>query len=400
MKKIFIVIFSLFTLCVANISYSIEKLSLEDVPSDMPSVVLNPVRNLFSNDPVIRAQSAKSLGNYNIIQVLPFLYSIIEDTSRLKWSSNPLNSGVMMVGDISTTPGIEALISIWKIGGNEHFEKILAIYNENESRWINTNIIKAMRGIDSIKATQFLDRIIKDELSKDKKQYWLIEAAIITLQYKSDDLANKTLINYTNFSADEYVRKQAFIYLVSSYKIRDKSIINDAVRRGLLDSSVDIRHSVCFYLPDLKSRELLPLTRQMLENEQDEYVLSSLVKTAGCMKDDESVKILVKLLDSNSQGIRKDAAYALGEIKRNQALTPLINRLKIEKDDRVQCSISFALGELGDKEAIEPIIKTTKLSIDKNGYMQYEGPKALKKITGQDFGYDVDKYEQWWNKNK
>ena len=53
-----------------------------------------------------------------------------------------------------------------------------------------------------------------------------------------------------------------------------------------------------------------------------------------------------------------------------------------------------------DKEAIEPIIKTTKLSIDKNGYMQYEGPKALKKITGQDFGYDVDKYEQWWNKNK
>ena len=400
MKLFLTAILILFILCNPNVSYSIEKLSLEDVPADMPPEVINHVKNLFSNDPVVRAKSAKSLGYKKNKQVLPFLYSVIDDTSSLKWSSNPLNSGVLMVGDIKTTPGIEALISIWEIGKDEHFKKIIAIYNKNESRWIDTNIIKSMRGINSIEATQFLDNIIDDELNKDQKQYWLIEAAILTLKYKNDELANKALIEYTNYSSDEFVQKNAFYSLVSSYKIREKSIINDAMKRGLLDSSISIRKTVCFYLPFLKSRELLPLTRQMLDKEQDEYILSSLVQTVGKMKDDDSVETLIKMLDSDSQRIRKDVAYALGSIKNKQSLNPLINRLKIEKNDSVQCSISFALGELGDTKAIDPIIEATKSSNKEKGYMKYEGPKALKNITGQDFEYDLEKYEQWWIENK
>ncbi|MCD4674508.1 MAG: hypothetical protein K8S18_00740 [Desulfobacula sp.] len=56
--------------------------------------------------------------------------------------------------------------------------------------------------------------------------------------------------------------------------------------------------------------------------------------------------------------------------------------------------------DLKDPKAIEPLIKITKKSLKGKGYMKYEGPKALKKITAQDFEYNIEKYEQWWSNNK
>ena len=112
----------IFVFCFSHIALAIEKKSIEDIPPDLPPGVLDNVENLFSKNPVTRAQSAKSVSNYYDKRAIPFLYSIIDDSSSLKWSSNPLNAGVLMVGDIRTTPGIEALISIWKIGNEKEFE--------------------------------------------------------------------------------------------------------------------------------------------------------------------------------------------------------------------------------------------------------------------------------------
>ena len=388
-----------FVLCFTQIALAVEKKVLEDIPPTLPAAVSNNVKNLFSQNPATRAQSAKSIRNYNDKRTITFLYSIIDDTSSLKWSSNPLSGGVLMVGDIRTTPGIEALISIWKIGKEEELAKIRGIYQANESRAINTNIIQAMRGIDSNKASRFLADVIKKELEEKDKQYWRIEAAILTLKYKSDDFATNTLVGYTNYVDDEYVRKKAIYALLSSSNVRDSGIINKVMEKSLLDDSVNIRNSAAFYLPIINSRELLPLTRQLLTTEKDERILESLIQAVKNIEDKDSVDVLLGLLESSSTRIRSNAAYALGAINDKKAVTPLISQLGKEKEDKVRCAIAKALGNMKSKLAIEPIIMATKVSGNK-GYMQYEGPKALKSITGQDFEYDLKRYEQWWDQNK
>ena len=106
------------------------------------------------------------------------------------------------------------------------------------------------------------------------------------------------------------------------------------------------------------------------------------------------------MLQAKNKEIRADSARALGAIGDKKAFDPLVELLLNDEDDNVRCSVSKALGMFGDTRAIEPLITVTKKASGGEGYMKYEGPKALKSITGQDFGYDINKYEQWWDKNK
>lgn len=56
-----------------------------------------------------------------------------------------------------------------------------------------------------------------------------------------------------------------------------------------------------------------------------------------------------------------------------------------------------SLGEIMDYRAIEPLIATL---YDENHEVKKKAIWALKKITGEDFGEDLGKWQKWWKKNK
>lgn len=77
-------------------------------------------------------------------------------------------------------------------------------------------------------------------------------------------------------------------------------------------------------------------------------------------KDIRAVPILIKVLKSNREKItttRTDAAIALGELKAKEAVEPLIEVVKTDKDIFVIWRACEALSEIGDKRAL-PVLQT------------------------------------------
>lgn len=102
----------------------------------------------------------------------------------------------------------------------------------------------------------------------------------------------------------------------------------------------------------------------------------------------------VTLNDEDSY-VRQGAAWALGEIKDLRAIGPLIFAIK-DKDLDVRLRAAKALVKIGTP-AVEPLIEALK---DKDSYVRGNAAWGLRAITGQDFGGDPAKWQEWWEKNK
>lgn len=89
-----------------------------------------------------------------------------------------------------------------------------------------------------------------------------------------------------------------------------------------------------------------------------------------------------------------EAGIALVKIG-GAAVEPLIATLKNNEDSFVRKNVAWALGEIKDKRAVEPLIAALK---DKDLSIRSEAVITLCDITGQDFGVDPLKWESWWEK--
>lgn len=90
------------------------------------------------------------------------------------------------------------------------------------------------------------------------------------------------------------------------------------------------------------------------------------------------VEGLIKALkdENESMEARKEAALALGEIKDERAVEPLIEALSHKALD-IRMSAAKALGEIGDKRAIEPLARAYH---DHNQYVRYYVVIALSRF--------------------
>ena len=110
----------------------------------------------------------------------------------------------------------------------------------------------------------------------------------------------------------------------------------------------------------------------------------------GKMREPRAVGPLIGFLVDEKWG--KWAAFALGDLGDARAVEPLIRLLKNERDVD---STARALGDLKDLRAVEPLIAAMS---DKK--KTFDAIRALERITGQDFGKDQAKWQEWWEKNK
>ena len=95
-----------------------------------------------------------------------------------------------------------------------------------------------------------------------------------------------------------------------------------------------------------------------------------------------SVEAFVQALKDESELIRREAAVALGEIKDEKAIEPLITALTTDEESEVRGSAADALGSIGDNRAVEPLKKALK---DESGVFGEKGKDkaftSLEKIS-------------------
>ena len=135
-------------------------------------------------------------------------------------------------------------------------------------------------------------------------------------------------------------------------------------------------------------RAVEPLSAALKDKNSD--VRREVAKALGKIGEPAVEPLIAALKDENAD-VRKYAADVLGEIGGARAFEPLIAALKDENAD-VRREAVWSLRDIGDTRAVEPLIAVLK---DKDSDIREEAADALGEITGQDFGTNQTKWQNW-----
>ena len=118
-----------------------------------------------------------------------------------------------------------------------------------------------------------------------------------------------------------------------------------------------------------------------LLNDKNHRVASSAAYALGEIRDNEAVPALVLALKDDCRHMRRIAAHALGKIGDKRAVKPLIEALKNKTQPlAVQASIITSLGKIGDPEARRIL---TRLNRSPQAWLQQAADVALLKINAK-----------------
>jgi HEAT repeat protein len=180
--------------------------------------------------------------------------------------------------------------------------------------------------------------------------------------------------------------------LLSLGKIKDPRAI-DPLIKVLVSKDMDLQPWAMAALQNIGEPAVEPLITIL--KEKDTHV-QAWAQDALVAMGEPAVEHLIIAIRDKDINVRANAAFALGRIKDNRAMEPLIVALK-DEDAFVRRSAEIALAWVKDPRAVEPLIEALK---DKDTYVQQFAAKALKAITGQNFGQNPAKWQEWWEKNK
>ena len=124
----------------------------------------------------------------------------------------------------------------------------------------------------------------------------------------------------------------------------------------------------------------------------------------GSIGGDRAGSVLVRGLDDPDERVRLAAAAALARKQDGSSLPVLLDLLK-NGSMFVRDEAAMALGNLGDTAAVEPLIEAVAdprnaIELDGRDWARWGAVKSLVKLTGQNFGMDAEKWDQWWKANK
>ena len=114
-------------------------------------------------------------------------------------------------------------------------------------------------------------------------------------------------------------------------------------------------------------------------------VRSEVAHALGIIKGDTVVEPLVRALEDDGRAtVRQSAAWALGEVKGDAATTALITALKKDKQGVVRQEAAIALGKIKGERVIDPLLDV--LRNDKYETTRFQAAVALREIQAADKG--------------
>lgn len=167
-------------------------------------------------------------------------------------------------------------------------------------------------------------------------------------------------------------------------------------------------------------RATQPLT--LLLEDEDKDVRSQAAHALGRLRDTAATEALVRALKDSERSVRREVVTALGQIKDPRALQPVLDALldsapevrnaaesvlmetrdlrAVEplivslrhRREEVRRISARLLAAIGDRRAIRPLIQALK---DSAADVRFEAATALRKLSGEDFGSDPERWQRW-----
>ena len=114
-------------------------------------------------------------------------------------------------------------------------------------------------------------------------------------------------------------------------------------------------------------------------------VRSEVAHALGIIKGDTVIEPLVHALEDDGRAtVRQSAAWALGEVKGDVATTALITALKKDKQGAVRQEAAIALGKIKGQKVVDPLVDV--LRNDKYETTRFQAAVALREIQAGDKG--------------
>jgi HEAT repeat protein len=174
---------------------------------------------------------------------------------------------------------------------------------------------------------------------------------------------------------------------------------------ALEDEDDDVRKNVVVALEKIGPEPgVIPTLIRAMEDESA-FVRVTATQALGRIGP-EAVPALIEALQDEDSTTRKNAANALWYVYANHEIGPetrevvlaLIQALQ-DEDRFVREMAAYALGGIGP-EASEAVPALITALMDDEGQVTYFSSHALKYITGEDFGEDQERWQQWWESQK
>jgi len=124
----------------------------------------------------------------------------------------------------------------------------------------------------------------------------------------------------------------------------------------------------------------------------------SAVTLCGTYGYSECVGPLLVLSNDLDVGVRRNVAGALGSYEDKRALGPLMWLLNDKSGDRwIKVNAAESLGKHGRDDGVPVVIEMLKDKMEWRDRRRVAN--ALKNITGEDFGGNYEKWNEWWQEN-
>ena len=150
-----------------------------------------------------------------------------------------------------------------------------------------------------------------------------------------------------------------------------------------LDPSVDywtVRFGAVEALGEIANRDTIkPLIKYLREDDDPDFraMVAKQLGEMGEIAKEAGSALIEAIANKKSSEIRENAAHTLGVLSVDQAVTPLINALKIENDNYAKREICWALGEIGNSSALPSLLANLS---DKDKETRAKAVEALGKI--------------------
>jgi HEAT repeat protein len=270
---------------------------------------------------------------------------------------------------------IKAVEALGNIGSDKAVDPLIPTLNESHHN-VRCEAAKALGNIGSDKAVDPLIQLFNSD-------EYLHKEVAEALAHIGSDKAVEFLIQLRN--SDKCLLENALEVLTNirsqiQYVPTKETWVSDETIESLIlalnDSDDGVRRDAAEALGKISSDKAVEPLIEALKDLGDDDVRMSAVEALGKIGSDKVIEPLIQSLKDSDDFVRMSAVEALGMIGSDKVIEPLIQSLK-DLDDFVLRIAVEALGKIGNDKAVEPLIQTFK---DKDPYVRWRVLEALGKI--------------------
>jgi HEAT repeat protein len=278
---------------------------------------------LDDEDPLVRAEVATALGNFNDARVTrPLLKALQDPVTEVR-----ANAALSLVGfhDVKITSSL--LITL-----------------KDEEPVVRCSAIRALADNPSDHVEDALNRATRD-FDEGVRQ-----TAAAALQHrKGDSVAFERL----NLGGDIQFELQDSIN-----KVMEDGKIDTEDLETLRHSNPRVRSELLAYVAENSGPQMIKLVLPAL-NDINPAVRTKAIQSLMLLNEDDIGKLIEVLPEQTSPYIRAGIAEVLGNMGDQRALVPLM-RLLVDKSEHVLKSAVTALGQLNNLDALDPMLQLLK----------------------------------------